>query len=222
MIDYYSNIQKSIIQNQWANKVELNENSTAFLREFYDYLFEYYKKQEKWCANVFGVSQSHTTVITMITASILNLQPPREKIVMNCLKQNSNKLMMLEDISKANVYFGKLFIDSFNGHDGINHDLLNTFSSAVFDYFNVFIGQIASLEQQQLSSQLSELALVHTTAAESVRALGNAVGRIFDCMDETLKRCELITHNNGLSAIITVLNVNDITIFIIYKHISFI
>lgn len=209
LLQYYSTVQKRILQHEWAEKVELNQNSssTAFLREFYDYLFQYYQKQQKWCVNVFGTSQWDLAILVIIE-SLSSFEPSREKIVVNCLKRNGDKLTALHDISKANVYFGRLYIEIFNSTDRINLDVLKAFSSAVFDYFNAFIGQTASFEQQWLASRLSELVLVHSTAAESVRALGNAVGKIFGWMDETLRRCELITHNCGLSSIVTVLKVN--------------
>lgn len=209
LIQYYSKIQKNYIQSQWTEKVELNQNSSssAFLREFYDYLFQYYQKQQKWCHSVFGMSQSFIPLV-VITESLLSLEPSREKIVNSCLKRSNDKLTTLEDISKANVYFGRLFIESFCSYDQINLDLLKPFSSAVFDYFNAFIGLIASFEQQQLASRLSELVLVHSTAAESVRAIGNAVSRIFGWIEETLKRSEVITQNSSLTATVTVLNVS--------------
>lgn len=209
LLQYYSTVQKRMLQHQWAEKVELNQNSssTAFLREFYDYLFQYFQKQQKWCVNVFGTPQWHTPIFVIIE-SLLNFEPSREKIVMNCLKRNDDKLMTLQDISKANVYFGRLFIEIFNSNHQVNSDLLKAFSSAVFDYFNTFIGQTASFEQQWLASRLSELILVHSTAAESVRGIGNAVGKIFGWMEETLRRNELITQNCGLSSIVTVLKVN--------------
>lgn len=209
LIQYYSKIQKNNIQNQWTEKVELNQNSssTAFLREFYDHLFQYHQKQQKWSVNVFGISHSFIALV-VISESLLSFEPSREKVLMNCLKRSNDKLTTLEDISKANVYFGRLFIENFRSYEQCNLDLLKSFSSAVFDYFNAFIGQIANLEQQRLASRLSEVALVHSTAGESVRAIGNAVSRIFSWMDETLRRCELMTQNCGLSAIVTVLIVS--------------
>ena len=208
LLQYYLTVQKRILEHQWAEKVELNQNSssTAFLREFYDHLFQYYQKQQKWCVKVFDTSQSHMAV-TIIIESLLSFEPSREKIVTSSLKRNDDKLMTLQDVSKANVYFGRLFIEIFNNYDQINLDLLKAFSSAVFDYFKTFIGQTASFEQQWLASRLLQLDLVHSTAAESVRAIGNAVNKIFGWMDETVKRCEVITHNCGLSASVSVLNV---------------
>lgn len=209
LIQYYSKIQKNNIQNQWTEKVELNQNSSsiAFLREFYDYLFQYYQKQQKWSINVFGISQS-LIPLHVITESLLCIEPSREKVVLSCVKRSNDKLTALEDISKTNLYFGRLFIESLRSYGPIDLDLLKAFSSAIFDYFNTFIGQIANFEQQRLASQLSELVLVHSTAAESVRAIGSAVSRIFGWMEETLRRCDTITQNCGLAAIVTVFNVS--------------
>ena len=210
LIQYYLTVQKRILQQQWAETVELSQNSssTAFLREFYDNLFQYYQKQQKWCTAVFGPAQSFTPV-SVLAELLPNLQPTRENTVVSCLKRNDDKLTTLQDISTANVYFGRLFVDSLeNSAEKIDLPLVKSFSSAIFDYFNTFIGQTASFEQQWLSSHLSELNLIHSTAMESVRAIGNATGKIFGWIDETLKRCQVITQNCGLPAIVIVLNVS--------------
>lgn len=207
LIQYYLTVQKRILQQQWSETVELslNSSSTAFLREFYDNLFQYYQKQQKWCMSVFGPALS-IAPITVLIELLPNLQPSCENCVISCLKRNDDKLTTLQDISAANLHFGRLFIESFEKED-IDLELIKAFCSAIFDYFNTFFGQAASFEQQWLSSRLSELTLVHANATESVRAIGNATGKIFSWIDETLKRCQLITQNCGLSAIVIVLNV---------------
>lgn len=212
LIQYYLTVQKRILQQQWSEIVELSQNSssTSFLREFYDNLFQYYQKQQKWCVAVFGPSQAYAP-ISVFVELLLNLQPSRENTVISCLKRNDDKLTTLQDISTANVYFGRLFIESFeNGGYAIDLDLIKLFASVVFDYFNTFIGQTASFEQQWLSSHLSELNLVHSTATESVRAIGNASGKIFGWIEDTLKRSQVITQNCGLPAIVIVLNVSQL------------
>lgn len=212
LIQYYLTVQKRILQQQWSETVELSQNSssTAFLREFYDNLFQYYQKQQKWCTSVFGATQSYAP-ISVFVELLINLQPSREATVNHCLKRNDDKLTTLQDISTANIYFGRLFIDSFeNGGEAIDLNMIKLFASVIFDYFNTFIGQTASFEQQWLSSRLSELTLVHSTATESVRAIGNATNKVFGWIDETLKRCQIITQNCGLPSIVVVLNVSRI------------
>lgn len=206
LIQYYLTVQKRILQQQWSETVELSQNSssTAFLREFYDNLFQYYQKQQKWCTAVFGPSQSFTPIL-MFSELFPNLQPSRENTVISCLKRNDDKLTTLQDISTANIHFGRLFIDAFE--NSADMELVRTFSAAIFDYFNTFIGQTASFEQQWLASRLSELNLLQSTATESVRAIGNSTNKIFGWMDETLKRCQIITQNCGLPSIVIVLNV---------------
>lgn len=210
LIQYYSTVQKRILVQQWSETVELsqNSNSTAFLREYYDHLYEYFQKQYRWCAIVFGVNELETCIL-MITELLMNLQPSRENTIISCLKRNDDKLTPIQDFSTANIYFGRLFIDILEkGSDTITMKLIKQFASSIFDYFNTFIGQTASFEQQWLASRLSELTLVHPTASESVRAIGNANGKLFGWIDETLKRCQIITQNCGLPSIVIVLNVS--------------
>lgn len=216
LIQYYLTVQKRILQQQWSNSVELSQNSnaTSFLREFYDYLFEYFQKQYKWCANVFGTNQLRTPLLVLIEL-LPNLQPTRENIIIGCLKRNDDKLTTLQDLSTANIHFGRLFVETLdNANDQIDIELVKRFSAAIFEYFNTFIGQAASFEQQWLASKLSELDLNYTNASETVRALGNANSKVFDWIDETLKRCQVISLNCGLPAIVQVLNVSVVLTFL--------
>lgn len=211
LIQYYITVQKRILQQQWFETVELSQNSntTAFLREFYDHLFQYYQKQQKWCATVFGADQVHTPIL-VLTELLPNLEPSRETAIINCLKRNDSKLTTLQDFSAANIYFGRLFVDIFEiAKEKNDSQLIERFSSSIFDYFNTFIGQTASFEQQWLAFRLSESNLVYSTASESVAALGNANSKIFDWIDETLKRCQAITQNSGLPSTVIVLNVSQ-------------
>lgn len=210
LIQYYLTVQKRILQQQWSDFVELSQNSStsSFLREFYDQLVEYSQKQLKWCASVFGASHVHTP-ITVLIELLPNLQPTRETAINGCLKRNEDKLTTLQDFSAANVHFGKSFIDIFQSYgEKIDVTVMNRFVSAVFDYFHAFFGQTASFEQQWLAFRLSELSLVYSTASESVAALGNANGKIFDWCDETISRSAAITQNCGLPTVVVVLNVS--------------
>lgn len=208
LIQYYLTVQKRIIQQQWSETVELSQNSSsnAFLREFYDHLFQYYQKQQRWCSSVFGAEQLHAPISVLIE-SLVNLQPSRETVVNSCLKRNEDKLTTLEDISIANVYFGRLFIENFESNERIDLNIIKQFSSAIFDYFKKFVGQTASFEQQWLLSRFTELNLIQSTATESIRAIGNTVSKIFSWTDKTLSRCETITQNCGLPATVIVINV---------------
>lgn len=213
LVQHYSTVQKNIIQQQWTETVELsqNSNSTIFLREFYDHLYQYIQKQQKWCIAVFGTA--HTPILVQIE-TLPNLKPSRESTIASCLKRNDDKLTILHDVSTSNIHFAHQFIEFFSSssNESNNLELVKQFSSAVFDYFQTFIGQSASCEQQWLSSRLSETVLVHSTAAESVRAIGNSIDKIFGWIDDTLKRCQSITQNCGLPATVTVLNVSFFSI----------
>lgn len=210
LIQYYLTVQKRILQQQWSDFVELSQNSssTSFLREFYDRLIEYAQKQLKWCGTVFGIHHFDTPMIVLIEL-LPNLQPTRETAISGCLKRNDDKLTTLQDFSAANLHFARHFIDIFDTNkDRIDSQLVDRFAAAAFDYFHIFFGQTASFEQQWLAIRLSELNLVHSTASESVAALGNASGKIFDWCDHTVQRSMAITQNCGLPTIVVVLNVS--------------
>lgn len=213
LIQYYVTVQKQILQQHWSEMIDLSQNtsSTQFLREFYDYLFESYQRQQKWCDSVFG-SSGNEAPITVLIEILQNMQPSRESTIVNVLKRSDDKLVILQDFSSANMYLGKKFLATFESSAGINVGLMNRLADAIYGYFATFIGQTASFEQNWLATKLSEHATVYPTASESVRALGSANSKIFQWANETLNRCTVISHNCGLPAIVVVLSVSNIYI----------
>lgn len=219
LVQYYVSVQKQIMQQHWSETIDLsqNSNSTQFLREFYDYLFEFYQKQQKWCGSVFG-SSGHDAPITVLVEFLLNMQPSRESTIVNVLRRSDDKLVILQDFSNANVYLGKKMLTTFEGSAEFDGELLSRLADAIYGYFGTFIGQTASFEQNWLATKLSEHTTVYPSASESVRALGSANSKIFQWTNETLNRCAIISHNCGLPAIVIVLSVS-ISLRILFRSI---
>lgn len=202
---YYRTVQRNQLQQHWTEILDLTANSGAssFLREFYDHLFAHWQRQLKWCSNVFGPDQAQEP--TQVLCEILvSLQPTREAAVTSCLKRTNDKLSVLQEISAANVWFGQAFV----GHFGKAEAVPVHVGKSIFDWFAVFVSQYASMEQSHLGTLLAELNLVHSTTAESVRALGNANGKLIGWLEEALLRCKNITQMCGLPALVIVFNVS--------------
>lgn len=204
---YYRTVQKKAMQQQWAEMVELSaqSNSTMFLQEFYDFLIENWHKQQRWCSAVFGPpTDEATTVLCELLSS--SLQPTREVAVSNCIKRNSNeKLAVLQEISLANVQFGRTMLLAIG--DTASIELRTTMSEAVYNWFEQFIAQYAALEQNYLAQKLADLPLQHGQTVETIRALGNANAKVFEWCEEAESRCAAITENCGLAPMVIVLNV---------------
>lgn len=88
LIQYYLTVQKRTLQQHWSETIELSQNSssTQYLREFYNYLFEYYQKQQKWCASVFGADQA-LAPLTVLIELLPNLQPSRDNTIISLLNE---------------------------------------------------------------------------------------------------------------------------------------
>lgn len=219
LVQYYVTVQKQIMQQHWSETIDLsqNSNSTQFLREFYDYLLEFYQKQQKWCGSVFG-SSGNEAPVTVLVEFLLNMQPSRESTIVNVLKRSDDKLVILQDFSNANIYLGKKILAKFDENASANVEaLLKRLADAIYGYFGTFIGQTASFEQNWLATKLSESTTVYPTASESVRALGSANSKIFQWANETLNRCAIISHNCGLPAIVIVLSVSHLFVFHLFR-----
>lgn len=210
LTQYYRTVQKNILQQHWSETFELSVNSGSirFLREFHEYLLSNWNKQYKWCLTVFGQNYGISEPTRVLIELLPSLQPARETAVTNFLKRTNDKLAILQEISSANLHFASALKDMLVDINAVSYSpLLRQLSIAIHDWFMVFIAQYAAIEQNQMATSLADLNLVHTTATESVRSLGNANSKIFEWSEEALVRCESITQNCGLPALIIVLNV---------------
>ncbi|XP_063700773.1 conserved oligomeric Golgi complex subunit 7-like [Culicoides brevitarsis] len=191
---YYRSVQKSNLQRQWAEILELAENSNSdrFLRDFYDLLLENCQKQAKWCNSVF--SDPDQAVYT-ISELLVSLQPSRETAIQAALKRSNEKLQVLREVSAANVHFSQMLQSQLEGKSILQEPSL---SKAIFGYFSSFMGQYLDLEQNTLAQNVANLSLTHNSSS--------ANAKVIFWMDEAIKRCEEITQNCAIGTLVTILN----------------
>lgn len=91
---YYRAVQKTSLQQQWKETIELADNSNNFLPNYYEYLAENCQKQVKWCDHVFGESSKDQPFI-ILTEVLPSLQPSRDAQILQILKNSNEKLEVL-------------------------------------------------------------------------------------------------------------------------------
>lgn len=194
LTQYYRSVQKSNLQRQWAEIVELaeNANSDRFLRDFYDVLLENCQKQAKWCNTVFTDPDQAVYIISEL---LMTIQPSRETVIQAALKRSNDKLQVLKEVSAANVHFSKMLQTQLEGKSILHEPSL---PKAIFGYFSVFMGQYLDLEQNLLSQNVANLSLTHNSSS--------ANAKVIFWMDEAIKRCEEITQNCAIGTLVTILN----------------
>ncbi|GAB0089167.1 Conserved oligomeric Golgi complex subunit 7 [Sergentomyia squamirostris] len=207
---YYRTVQKTRLQSQWQEIVDLAENSSdlRFLREFYHHLLEHFQKQMKWCSQVFGASDGLTEISSVIGDTLNNLTPTREAAITNVLKHQTEKLEAIAEFSSANQFFGGTLMKYLQGSGvSLQKDQMIALAKAIYDYFQVFIIQYPALEQNSLSGQLVNLGLSNQVVAlETVRSLGNCNAKVIQAARNALERCENITQDCAIGPLVTVLN----------------
>lgn len=209
---YYRTVSKGLLQQQWSEAIDLatNSGSPRFLREFNDFLIEYWHKQYKWCINVFGTQIGTAEPILVIIELFSILEPTRQQAINNCLKLNDDKLAVLQEISSATIYFGTIMqkqLDSLNVKPATK--LMAELAASIYDLFPTFISTYGQIEEISILNDLNGLEFVHTTAADSVRALGNANSKLFEWCEKALNRCNEITQNCGIAVLVNVFNVSE-------------
>ncbi|XP_037024484.1 conserved oligomeric Golgi complex subunit 7 [Bradysia coprophila] len=208
LTQYYRTVQKKMLQQYWTECVDtsLNSGSVGCLRIFYDHLYEKWQKESRWCSSVFGQIGFHESALVIIE-TLVSLQPGRDMVITNIVKQSNDKLAVLSEASAANVYFGGLVKRCIaSSPSTVPDQTLKSMIFVIYDFFDSFVAQYTSAEQNNLLVQLEEFQLTHNTCADSVRALGNTNSKIFQLCTSALNRCEDVTQNCGLVSLVTSLN----------------
>jgi hypothetical protein len=207
---YYRTLQKNVLQRQWTELSESVENqgNERFLKEFYDYLLENWSKQIKWCSKVFD-EDGILDGILIISDLLTSISPTRESVINSCLKRTSEKLDFLYEISQSNVGFGndikrKLEEAEFE----LSQDHKNMITSAIFEYFNIFIIQYSSIEQTLLNSKLDELNVMQSTSTDTIRCLESSNSKVFEWSFDCIRRCDTITQDCSVISILFALSVS--------------
>lgn len=214
LTQYYRTVHKKILQQYWTECVDSSHNSGSanVLRIFYDHLYEKWQKESKWCTSVFGQSGYHESALVIIE-TLVSLQPGRDMVITSSIKQSNDKLAILSEASAANIYFGGLVKRSIASSPSVFPDqTVKSMIFVIYDFFDSFVTQYTSAEQSNLLAQLEEFQLIHSTCADSVRALGNTNTKIFNLCTSALTRCEEITQSCALVSLVTSLNVSLLSI----------
>lgn len=226
---YYRAVQRNRLQQHWTELLELHTSggSTTFVRDFYEHLVAQWQRQLKWCAQVFGeagdagATDWATGQPTLVLCELLDsLQPSREAAVSACLKRTNDRLQVLQDASAANVWLVAALQKHYAASDAAKSAgepfVAPQLCAAVCDWFQVFVAQYATMEQSLLGTRLAELQLQLATSAETVRALGGANAKVGGWLAEARRRCEMITQDCGLPALVIVFGVSGKCIIILY------
>lgn len=206
LTQYFRSVQKTNLQRQWVEIIETaeNTNSERFLRDFYEILLENVYKQGKWCSQVFEDSSQAVLIVAELLPS---LQPNRETVITNALKRSNDKLLILKEISSANIFFGQLMQKYISTQDKlISDDLQISVANGIYSYFSTFIGQYAAIEQNTIAQSIADLPLAQSSATESVRSLNLANSKITFWLEESIKRCEDVTQNCAIGPLVTIVN----------------
>ncbi|XP_055839979.1 conserved oligomeric Golgi complex subunit 7 [Episyrphus balteatus] len=203
---YYRAVQKTSLQQQWKETIELADNSNNFLLNFYEYLAENCQKQVKWCEQVFGESSKDQPFL-ILTEVLPVLQPSRDTQILQILKNSNEKLEILEKFANANKTFVNQLNSLLNNNAvPLSKDQTIALSESVFDYFQKFIQQYPRIEESHLFNQIEKVSFGQTNAGDSIHQLENSNKKIFDWQKEACQRCEVITGDLSLCKLIGILN----------------
>ncbi|XP_061389666.1 conserved oligomeric Golgi complex subunit 7 [Musca vetustissima] len=212
LLQYYSTVQKTALQQQWKQTLEIQATETVgqqqhFLNLFYDQLLENCQKQVKWCAQVFGGDEEAIQQPLRMLAELLpSLQPSRDNHILQLLKTCNERLELLQQFAQANHNF-VLQLNAYLEQSSIelSEDLKQQLSHSIYEYFHKFIQQYPRLEETHLSTQVDKVLVSQSHASDAVRHLKDSTSKLFDWLHEALQRCNNITNDLALCKLINLL-----------------
>lgn len=211
LLQYYRAVQKTALQQQWKQTLEIQATETAgqqqhFLTLYYDQLLENCQKQVKWCSQVFGDEDAMQQPFILLAELLPSLQPSRDSHILQLLKTCNERLDLLQQFAQANHTF-VLQLNAYLEQSSIklSSQLKQDLGSAIYEYFHKFIQQYPRLEETHLSTQVDRVLVSQPHASDAVRHLKDITSKLFDWLNESLNRCANITSDLALCKFINLL-----------------
>lgn len=211
LLQYYRAVQKTALQQQWKQTLELQATETTeqqqhFLTLFYDQLLESCQRQVKWCLQVFDDDEAQQQPFILLAELLPALQPSRDNYILQLLKTCNERLDLLQQFAQANHNF-VLQLNAYLEQSSIKlpKDLIQQLGLAIYEYFHKFIQQYPRLEETQLSTQVDRVLVTQSHASDAVRHLKDITSKLFNWLNESLNRCSSITSDLALCKLINLL-----------------
>lgn len=208
LLQYYRAVQKTALQQQWKQTLELQATESItqqqqFLALFYDHLMENLQGQVKWCFQVFEDQEAQEQPFLLLVELLPALQPSRYNHILQLLRTCNERLELLQRYAQDN----HVFVMQLNAYlkqacIQLNKELKHNLGQAIYEYFYKFIEQYPRLEETQLSRQIDRTLITQTHISDAVRHLKDATNKTFDWLTEALARSLNITGDLALCKLI--------------------
>uniref|UniRef100_A0A1A9ZTE6 Conserved oligomeric Golgi complex subunit 7 n=1 Tax=Glossina pallidipes TaxID=7398 RepID=A0A1A9ZTE6_GLOPL len=208
LLQYYRAVQKTALQQQWKQTLELQATESItqqqqFLTLFYDHLMENIQGQVKWCFQVFEDQEAQEQPFLLLVELLPALQPTRYNHILQLLRTCNERLELLQRYAQDN----HVFVMQLNAYlkqacIQLNKELRHNLGQAIYEYFYKFIEQYPRLEETQLSRQIDRTLITQTHISDAVRHLKDGTNKTFDWLTEALARCSNITGDLALCKLI--------------------
>lgn len=161
LIQYYRAVHKKSLQQKWRELVDLCSSSTTVdssievFDQYYDYLANFYQKQEKWCVSVFGSHATTFEPVQIFIDTLPGLQPSRETQIMKIHKEATNKLEYLQSVVDLHRNFGKKLVNMIGTISDLQKAQLGT---AFYDCLTSYLTkEYVKVEEQYINEYLESL-----------------------------------------------------------------
>ncbi|KAL9876465.1 conserved oligomeric Golgi complex subunit 7 isoform 1-T3 [Glossina fuscipes fuscipes] len=210
LVQYYRAVQKTALQQQWKQTLELQATESItqqqqFLALFYDHLMENFQAQVKWCFQVFEDQEAQKQPFLVLVELLPALQPTRYNHILQLLRSCNERLELLQRYAQDN----HTFVMQLNAYLNqaciqLKKELRQNLGQAIYEYFYKFIEQYPRLEETLLSRQIDRTLITQaqTHISDAVRHLKDAINKTFDWLTEALVRCSNISGDLALCKLI--------------------
>ncbi|XP_064640481.1 conserved oligomeric Golgi complex subunit 7-like [Lineus longissimus] len=196
---YYHKCHKSALLQSWRTIMESNPDDTLieWLPEFYDLLLTTWHTQIKWCSQVF--EEPVQIVCDLLAETLKGLDPSLPHTIVEYLQNGQNTLLCLIELKQISDRFAKSIesaIDSYtNGN--MSQSCVDSLAVSIYLPYRRYITKYGAFEDKTLNDELDNIQVDHDEIIDSVRLLGESVGKLFSAAEEANERCMKFANGCG-------------------------
>ncbi|CAB4019866.1 conserved oligomeric Golgi complex subunit 7-like [Paramuricea clavata] len=195
--NYYIRCHKSKLLQTWKDIREEDPSQTMldWLSIFYNSLLSTWHSELTWCSQVFG---KPGRVLCLLMSQTLNhLEPPFSVCVKEFVRDEAYPLQQLIDLKQVTLRFSKALQSSFSELKEDYTEAAVALVNAVYSPYTPYLLDYSALQTGFFTENLNSMQLNADNFLETVDALSESVGKVFQLSEMALEFCVSLTDGLG-------------------------
>uniref|UniRef100_A0A146KWA8 Conserved oligomeric Golgi complex subunit 7 n=1 Tax=Lygus hesperus TaxID=30085 RepID=A0A146KWA8_LYGHE len=213
LLKYFARCEKAAMVQEWTRLVELDQDHGVpeWLAAFYHLILSNWQSNVKWCQQVFGNSDMLPAIYTDV---LTTMQKDICGSIDVALKQQMDQLSFLISLKDISDRFANNFQSSSLQLGNRESDFPVQIQTAIYSLYTSYVSQYGTLEERQLTRDVSDLVQTSADPTEMVQVLAQATSPVVLACNKAVNRCFALTNGAGILGLKTAVQ------FCLSKHLD--